>query len=662
MWGFRRFALIFCLVFFCIPVFAQGSVLTFTPYTWESEDIALLVPQGWSVEPEERQVTFRSGDEFLTLSILADTTTDAEIRAEFDALLRSLNMATGQYTTPTVFGLSGWQAEGRIGNLNVFATAGRFPDRRVLTFVFAISPPALALDTAQTLLGSLVWSAQSEPPVRDYGLLWRTPTLADIEAEMTEPYLNLTGITILPSGQIAAVDIDRGVILLDPSTGAVVSETPFENPAQPTAIVADARSTLYISDMACRCLRVLSGNQWLENIGAFGGGAPFDMVMDADGMIYVADVVDALYAVRRFHPTNPTAIETLTLNFNDVAPPTLTAYAGQVYVVQWLESLLDDQVHGSLAQLVDEGEMRLETLAWMPFTRDEVKDIVLFPDHSVLISTADGAWTQFNPDGDVNPWLTLETPARGLAYRATDGALLSIERSGTISAWSLNAPSEQQGSSILLAEVPVQGRLNENLLEQRWTFEGTAGSHISLNVIDPTQTHQLDSAVRLFAPAGNEIAYNDDHRGQDLYSYYDAQIRDVILPESGEYTIVVEWVQGEGTYTLALTETQTFDLNTSGTLHGHLMDVIPVQGWAFEGVDGQTVTFTMFAESGNLDPALELIAPNGASIAYVDDALDPELGQNSQIFRFTLPSNGRYVLEASRYDGTGHYSIVAFLN
>ncbi|GEM_PF-1145194 len=234
-----------------------------------------------------------------------------------------------------------------------------------------------------------------------------------------------------------------------------------------------------------------------------------------------------------------------------------------------------------------------------------------------------------------------------------------------------HAPAPDRiGAQTLVAGVPVQGTLTAEIPVQEWTYTGTAGEVIDIHAVDlgrvTTFDLRLDMAVRVFAPDGSEIGYNDDQLSVDLYGAYDAQIENLVLPADGEYRLQVELVQGAGTYTLGIHRDRVFTLDADGTteLSGDgaqaliIEDVFPYEGWVFTGRAGQSLTITMFAESGDLDPALELLMADGRQLAYNDDAENPELGTDAQLNGIPLPIDGEYVLEASRYSGSGEYRIV----
>jgi hypothetical protein len=222
------------------------------------------------------------------------------------------------------------------------------------------------------------------------------------------------------------------------------------------------------------------------------------------------------------------------------------------------------------------------------------------------------------------------------------------------------------GDEILLPDVPALGSLTFALPAQLWSFQGESGETISLYALDINRTEALNVRIRLAAPEGTIIAENDNHSGAALYglfSLYDAGLYDVTLPIDGVYTVQVESVFGEGVYAIGLRRAKRFTLAATDAtrLFGSISDVFANQTWLFEAEAGAIYTFTMFAEGNStLDPALRLYSSEGRVIAQNDDARDPALGLNAQLPQVTLPTNGLYRLEATRYagEGAGNYEIV----
>lgn len=74
--------------------------------------------------------------------------------------------------------------------------------------------------------------------------------------------------------------------------------------------------------------------------------------------------------------------------------------------------------------------------------------------------------------------------------------------------------------------------------------------------------------------------------------------------------------------------------------------------YSFKGDAGNLVTITMISSPDNdppIDPAIQLLDPNGTLIARNDDSLDTTFGlTNARITRFPLPVDGTYTIQAMR--------------
>ncbi len=399
---------------------------------------------------------------------------------------------------------------------------------------------------------------------------------------------------------------------------------------------------------------------WIDPVGSFGGSAPFSLAVSADGTIYATDKTDSGYVLRILgEPRN----RMIGLNFNGSAPPLVTVGAGRVWVVEWLKSLIDGSVSAAVSQVVEDKlsadlQFWLETLA--PST---VSGAATNPNGDLVLATRDQGSLVIDSTGEVIDQFAEDADPRALAFSA-DGTLYVARGEGAIAARSTHVAPDRFGNETLAFGVPVQGTLSEAAQQQTWTYAGTAGETVTISAVDLTRTNEytvgLDMALRLTAPDGSEVDYNDDQLGADLFGVYDAQIADVTLPQTGIYTISVEWRQGSGTYTLGISGDQATTLSADGVTHieGRLQDVFPVQRWTFAGKQGDVLTLTMMTETGTLDPALRLLKPDGSLLAYNDDAYDPELDVNAQIRQVRLPVDGLYTIEAERYEGAGRYGIV----
>lgn len=642
------------IVFFSLrPLSAQSGTSVFA---WEDANLALLLPQDWTassvVLEEQPALELHNGSGLISVLLLPDTTTDAEMRAALETRLRTLNVFSYALTATTWLGRDALMVQTNSQSTS-FGRAGRLPDRRVLVMA-AHNTPAPVWNT---VINSIVFSADSTPASPSYALLWRA-SLPQTSVFDVDVQPQITALAYSPLNQLYATVTTQGVLAFDPTNGAYLASFPFTNASDPSSLVVDASGAAYVGDIACRCLQVLRNRAWAAPQGSFGGSAPFDLDIAPDGTIYAVDRSASGYTLQSLKDGRAL---TIPLSFNGAAAPLVAADSeGNVTVIEWLSSLIDGNVNGAVATL-ENNAVSLEY--WLHLSPDAVADVAVSPSGEMVLALTDGHIVRAQADGSVTEIVREEATPRALTF-APDGTLFVARADNTIVARSMSIAPEHTGDGTLRNDVPVQGILSENVARQEWRYEGSAGEQITISAVDLRRNDGLDMAIRLLGPDGGEQAYNDDQRGVNLYGAYDAQIADWVLRETGTYTIVVEWVRGSGTYTLGVSANRTFILNpqSAARLEGALQDVFPVQRWIFEGTAGQVVTFTMFAESGDLDPALELIQPGGSRLAYNDDAYNPDLGVNAQLFRVTLPDDGIYVLEASRYDGSGRYSIVGLVN
>ena len=634
------------MLMFVSPANAQYG--GYVPFAWEQADLALLVPPEWSASSilrDDQPALEITGEEgIITLWALADTTLDEDLRPSLEAAFRALDLLPASYEEVMWFGQRGLRVISNGQPPMGVGRIGRLPDRRVIV----IAGRNLPESELNAVANSIVFSTRSAPTPPSYALVWRS--------QLPQP--NIIGLAYGSSRQIYVVDGQQGVSVFDATTGSFLVTYPFINPMQPTSIAVDSSGTIYVGDTICRCVQVLANRAWREPLGNFAEGAPFHLSIAPNGTLYAVDRSDEGYIARVFSGGSEHAVP---LNFNAAAPPYLSVdSAGQVRVIEWLSSLIDNQISGAVSRLEDESPA---LQYWLDISPNFVTNVATDPTDHLVLALSDGRIALVDSQGELSETAHEDSAPRAIAF-APDGTLFLALEDGTIAARSTSLSPERTGDGSIIHDLPVQGTLTEEIARQEWRYEGSVGEQITISAVDLTRTDALDMAVRLIGPDGGERAYNDDQLGVDLYGRFDAQIDDFVLRDTGTYTIAVEWVQGAGTYTLGVSDNRHFELSAdvAARLEGHLQDVFPTQRWVFDGHAGQVVTFTMFGDSGNLDPALELVQPGGSTLAYNDDAYDPELGVNAQLFRIELPDDGVYVLEASRFEGTGDYSIVALVN
>ncbi len=113
------------------------------------------------------------------------------------------------------------------------------------------------------------------------------------------------------------------------------------------------------------------------------------------------------------------------------------------------------------------------------------------------------------------------------------------------------ALSPEQPFSLTEGVIRLRGSLPDALPVQRWTFEGRAGSVLTITMQAVSGT--LDPLLRLLDDQGRVLAENDDAADPALGK--DAQLSQVRLPADGSYALEARRFVGEGDYTLVVVET-----------------------------------------------------------------------------------------------------------
>ncbi|MCB9456476.1 MAG: pre-peptidase C-terminal domain-containing protein [Anaerolineaceae bacterium] len=210
------------------------------------------------------------------------------------------------------------------------------------------------------------------------------------------------------------------------------------------------------------------------------------------------------------------------------------------------------------------------------------------------------------------------------------------------------------------AGVPVNGQIDDSTPAIQYRFMAQAGETIGIRM---TRTSgDLDSYVILLdGRTGEALAENDDNT---LGTTRDSFLRDFVIPQSGEYVVVATRYQQEigvtsGEFTLLLEGTGriqgtpprdlaggipiAYGQEATGEINGDN----PVVRYNFRAEAGDVVNIHMAGTSGDLDPFLALLGPDGQEISSNDDAA-PNI-RDAHILDLTLPASGPYTILATRY-------------
>lgn len=98
------------------------------------------------------------------------------------------------------------------------------------------------------------------------------------------------------------------------------------------------------------------------------------------------------------------------------------------------------------------------------------------------------------------------------------------------------------------APVVINGRIEPRGDRDLFVFQGSAGVRVVAEVVARRLNSPLDSILRVFDPAGKEIAFNDDHddKGAGLVTHQADSRVEVTLPADGVYLVSVSDAQNKG--------------------------------------------------------------------------------------------------------------------
>lgn len=210
----------------------------------------------------------------------------------------------------------------------------------------------------------------------------------------------------------------------------------------------------------------------------------------------------------------------------------------------------------------------------------------------------------------------------------------------------------------------VVGELSTNVQTTEYTFSGQSGQNVSIDL----GSEDFDPLLRLRAPDGREIATDDDG-GPGLYANLSLS-----LPESGDYTIVVDGNRGftgqrviSGRYALTLNiegqevvaqptaapstpvaqvSGSSGTLNYGDSVQGELNENAQQAIYTFTGRTGDVVSVAL--DSEDFDATAILLNAAGDELIRDDDGGS---GLNALISGYTLPADGQYQIVVDGYRG-----------
>lgn len=211
-------------------------------------------------------------------------------------------------------------------------------------------------------------------------------------------------------------------------------------------------------------------------------------------------------------------------------------------------------------------------------------------------------------------------------------------------------------------DTEIIGTITDAQPEVLYIFEGKAGDNIVLSMVADDR-NALDTTLWLYPldefDINAHIGYNDDN---PVAGGTNSQIIST-LPRGGQFVIKATRFSGEGEYTLTLEASGSAiqAINYGDAIAGELPDDTSSDVYRFTGSMGDEVTITMLAANEDaLDTKLNLYRlvdyAAGVTLASNDDNIAVGI-RNSQIVA-SLPENGEYIVEATRFSGAGPYTLL----
>lgn len=646
-------------------------------YVWEAANFALRYPANWVVpqtaDEDTAQIVLLSSvaeatpdnppDDapFLLLKRIPLTTGLPDLYAVLQDELSNLGIVPIAPLPATWLNTTATEIIGTNANQTQFGTARIVltPDDPALLLMVGRAPydQRESLRTQFHLTASSLSRGQTPLNTPAYGSLWQTQSLI---SDGPTAFANLSNITSGAEGTFFIVDGFAGAVQFDMQTGSRLATYPFRTPARPTAIATAPDGTLYITDMQCQCVLRWQDDDWESISQGYARNAPYSLTIAPDGSLYATDIdANGMVFIRVVTADSDTR---LVFEAPLREQPLLTTDAtGRVLVLT---------PQGEILGLEGAGFTALYTLQWNTAGSRYIgidfnaagQAAVALERGGIVLMNADGTEVARIAPTAAAPFPPL--PLRGVVL-GEDGTLYAAEGENGVSLLRAFSPSVlpgRTGIEFLRPAQPVSGAFDNVLRQQVWFFEAERGTMIDLTTFARPDAFNLDLALRLLEPDGDEAAFVDNMEptpDRFLLNPSSPLLYNFELEETGLYTIIIERINGTGGYELSFTRQQTLEFaeDNSTTATGQLSDAAPIQRYAFQGRGGQILTITLSTNSPQLDPVLFLRDAQGEIVAQNDNALDPTLRQNAQIIAFELPRNGTYVIEATRFRGFGQYLL-----
>lgn len=284
-------------------------------------------------------------------------------------------------------------------------------------------------------------------------------------------------------------------------------------------------------------------------------------------------------------------------------------------------------------------------------------------DPQIELATTDGSVLVTNDD-DPDAEGTLDAKLKDyLIY--DDGTYLVVttrfgrEAGDTEGSYVLTAsvtPPEALGTSFANARLidygdTLSGTVDDTTPIRYFQFQGRRGDVITVTATN--ETGNLNPVLKLADSTHSELV-SDDDSGTNR----NARIAAFTLPATDTYYLLATRFaevngQTDGTFSLQLSGRpgivggRALEIVYGVSLSGQIDDENPAEEYIFFGEQGDQIRITMERASDDLDALITLLDQDRKQIAFDDDSGEDK---DARIERFTLPSDGVYILVASRYE------------
>ena len=185
-----------------------------------------------------------------------------------------------------------------------------------------------------------------------------------------------------------------------------------------------------------------------------------------------------------------------------------------------------------------------------------------------------------------------------------------------------------------------------------YTFSGVANEKVIIRLTENSSSYPLEPSLELYNPTGNPVESTSDGSQAEI---------NIVLPQTGTYTIFASDVNGDDTGNYALFIQRVMNpgnasiINYGETLTGSISTDGEVDTYSFAGNAGDKIIVRLTENSSSypLEPLAEVFDPAGDSLLASIDGAQAQM-------EITLPADGSYmILVSDSYPGddTGNYAL-----